>query len=134
MGDFPPLPSESIVFRAIIYDGYLKKDGSIKWQAFKRRERDIDGVSVAFTIQDAISQFSDPIFGMTSVHVGKVREISYQEFTLDIIQDEDIHANITRIPYIWNAIGDEKIKLEEVMEYLCNQIVKLAAQKIEYEA
>jgi len=134
MGDFPPLQSESIVFRAIIYDNLIKKDGSVRWQAFKPREKDVDGVSVAFTVQDAVSQFSDPIFGMMSVQVGRVREIAYQNITLDVIQDEDTHANITGIPYIWNLAGEEKITLEDIMQYLCNQIVKLAAQKIDYEA
>lgn len=134
MGDFPPLQSESLVFRAIIYDNLIKKDGSVRWQAFKPRERDVDGVSVAFTVQDAASQFSDPIFGMTSVHVGRIREISHQEISLDVIQDEETHANIIGIPYIWNVAEDEKIRLEDIILYLCNQIVKLAAQKVEYEA
>ena len=133
MGDFPPLPSESIVFRAIIYDNLIK-NGSIRWQAFKPREKDTDGVSVAFTVQDAASQFSNPIFGMISVHVGRVREISYQDIILDIIQDEETHANITGIPYVWNVEGDGKIRLEDIMQYLCNQIVKLASEQVAYEA
>lgn len=133
MNNFPPLESEKIVFRALIYDNLIKKDGSVRWQAFKPRERDVDGVSVAFTPEDAAKQFSDPIFGMMSVYVGRVREISHEEITLDVIQDAVDHANITGIPYIWNFTGDEKIKQEDIMQFLCGQIVKKAAQKIEYK-
>jgi hypothetical protein len=133
MTRFPPLEDSTSVFRAIGYKEWIK-NGVIKWQAFKRSIRDTDGVSVAFTPEAADNQMANPIFGMAEVSVGRTRVISHGNLTLDIIQDEEAHANIVNIPYIHNLTGDDREKQEAIAEFLCKEIIKKAARPIEYSS
>ena len=130
MTTFAALSDETILFRAILEKSWKTRDGKLKWQTFKRRERDKDGVSVFVTPESAEENLQRPFFGVASVNVGKVRESSFEEDTLDVIQDEETHANITGIPYIYDKPENEQVTLSDKMTFLCRRIAENAAEII----
>ncbi len=129
MANFPPLPCKQILFRAVLHESQIK-NGKLKWQAFKRLEKDKDGVSLFMTVENAQEGLKDPIAGMSSVHVGRVRDSSDGENSLEVEQDADIHANILGIPYIWDKVEPERKHLEDKMTFLCRRIAETAARLI----
>ena len=129
MANFPPLPCSKILFRAVLHESQIK-NGKLKWQVFKRLEKDRDGVSLFTTIENASEGLKRPFAGMSSVHVGRIRDISDNDGNLDVEQDEEFHANILGIPYIWDKTGAERTISEDRMIFLCRQIAKSAARLI----
>lgn len=128
MATFPALAPDRVVFRVILDKRWINGDGSVRWQAFKRAVRDTDGVSVAFTREDARRPFTRPFGGTTSVIVGEVREIQQESVSLDVVQDEEIHANIVNIPYIHELPegSEERNRLEDLMTRLCTFLASIA--------
>lgn len=129
MANFPPLPCSQILFRAVLHESQIKR-GKLKWQVFKRLEKDTDGVSLFLTVESASEGLKDPIAGMSSVHVGRVKDVSDNGNNLDIEQDDEFHAVIIGIPYIWDKVGTERNDLEDKMTFLCRQIAETAARLI----
>lgn len=127
MADFPALPDETIMFRAVLEKSWKTKDGKLKWQTFKRRCRDKDGVSLFTTVDSATKELTRPFFGMASVHIGRVRQASTETDSIDVIQDAETHANITGIPYIYDKPEDEQILLNDKMIFLCRRILEKEA-------
>jgi hypothetical protein len=128
MAAFPVLLDETIMFRAVLEKSWKTKDGKLKWQTFKRMRKDTEGVSVFTTVESATENLLKPFFGMASVHVGRVRQASTDADSLDVIQDEETHANIIGIPYIYDKPEDEQNLLNDKMIFLCNRIAKQAAE------
>lgn len=129
MANFPPLPCSRILYRAVLHESQIKK-GKLKWQVFKRLEKDKDGVSLFLTVESASEGLKYPIAGMSSVHVGKVKDVSDNGNSLEVEQDEEFHAVILGIPYIWNKVGEERESLETQMTFLCRRIADTAARLI----
>lgn len=87
-------PCDKILFRAIPYDTLLRKDGTPKDGVFFRRATsDPNGLSVTTTIQACKEQFDRSIFGILSLHTGRVRD-----YELEVFPTSETHANIRYIP------------------------------------
>lgn len=87
-------PCETILFRAIPYINLLRKDGSPKASIFFRREKsDPNGLSVTTTVRACKAQFNDPIFGVRSLHAGRLRA-----YGLELFPTSPTHANIRYVP------------------------------------
>lgn len=127
MNDFAALLCGTIVFRGAIYKNWIK-NGKVRWQAFKRREDNYDGVSLSM-IPDKFEGLDNPVEGVISVHVGYVRDISNEEYVLDIKQDKKLHANITGLLCADLYEGEEKIKIYEDMKSVCGEIAENAARE-----
>lgn len=85
-----PLPCDVIVFRAIPYDNLIRKNGEHKEGIFIRRQvSDPRGLSVATTIRACKELFNEPIFGVRTLHIGRLREYGLELFDL-----RGQHANI----------------------------------------
>ncbi len=126
-----PLPCSTILFRAIVINGGTRADGRIKWQAFKRMLKDADGVSLFVSPETASAVFDEPVKGLMSVHVGRVRDASDEAGSLDVVQDSKTHALITGIPYPYDCENDdERLEMEGRMTSLCNKLAKTAARLI----
>lgn len=124
---FPTLPCGTILFRAVLYHNHIKK-GKIKWQAFKRREADSDGLSTGLTEAAALSELQD-VAGVVTLHVGYIRDIVDGEVRLDVIQDEELHALIIGLPYLHDiADSNERNRQEDIEQRLCKQIRDKAAR------
>jgi len=128
MANFPPLPCSKILFRAVLHESQIGKNGKPKWQVFKRLGKDTDGVSLFMTVETASEGLKDPIAGMSSVHIGRVRDASHENDKLEVEQDEEFHALILGIPYIWDKVGAERENLEVKMTFLCRRIAENAAR------
>ncbi len=99
-----PYPCNKIVYRAIISESWLKAGKTVvKHQAFRRRrDKDPTGITVNPTPLDCTEGLTDPIEGVLSLHVGKVRDIG-----LDIVPDRPTHANIMGVPFREGEGGNE---------------------------
>jgi hypothetical protein len=87
-------PCETILFRAIPYSSLLRKDRPLKPGVFFRRERsDPNGLSVTTTVRACKAQFNEPIFGMRSLHAGRLRA-----YGLELFPTSPTHANIRYVP------------------------------------
>jgi hypothetical protein len=131
MTTFAALSNEAIFFRAILEKSWKTKDGKLKWQTFKRMRKDVDGVSVFITPESAQVNLQKPYFGIASVNIGKVRDSSFENDELDVIQDTEDHANITGIPYIYDKPEDEQATLNDKMIFLCRRIAENASEIIQ---
>jgi hypothetical protein len=90
----PHYPCEKIVFRAIPYPDWRTKDGRPTNQLFYYKpDRDGIGLSVSPTVEDCRDNFTAPIYGIVSLHVGRIRDLG-----LDVVPDKPTHANIVNIP------------------------------------
>jgi hypothetical protein len=94
----PPYDCAQIVYRAIPRSDWLDESGDPTIDNYLRRERDVDGLSVSSSLADCKANFQRPIYGVMSLHVGKVRDLG-----LEIIPDEPSHAAINdgerRLPF-----------------------------------
>ena len=96
--EFSPLPSDAVVYRAIIKKRWVNTDtGEILPDAFfLRKGRGETGISVNIATvcspEDCAARFKCKF--IASLQVGTVRELG-----LDIVQDQYNHANITGLPY-----------------------------------
>lgn len=85
-----PFSCDTILFRAIPYDSLVRKSGEHKEGVFFRRQlNDPNGLSVATTIRACKELFNQPIFGVRSLHVGRLRDYGLELF--DLLNQ---HANI----------------------------------------
>lgn len=87
----PPLPCDAILFRALIYENLIAKDGSHKVATFiRRREADPNGLSISDTIQHCKESMpTGIIFGVRSVHIGTLRDNGF-----DVFLDSPGHGNL----------------------------------------
>jgi hypothetical protein len=87
----PTYPCDKILFRAVPYDSLVRKsDGKHKDGVFIRREAsDPNGLSVTTSIRACKEQFERPIFGVRTLHVGRLRD-----YGLELFDRTDAHANI----------------------------------------
>jgi hypothetical protein len=96
--EFSPLPSDAIVYRAIIKKRWVIEDtGEILLDAFfLRKEKSETGVSVNIATvcspEDCAARFKCKF--VASLQVGTVRDLG-----LDVVQDKPNHANINGLPY-----------------------------------
>lgn len=127
MSEFPDLPCETIVFRGAIYKKWIK-NGKIHWHAFRRRKRDYDGVSLSL-ISNKFEGLENPIEGVISVHVGHVRDVSRNEYNLNVEQDKKEHANITGLLCADLYEGEDKIKIYEDMKLICEDLTENTARE-----
>jgi hypothetical protein len=89
-----PYPCNTILFRAVPYDNLLRKDGTHKDAVFFRRNTtDPNGLSITTTISACKAQFDLPIFGVRSLHVGRLRNHG-----LEVFPSSATHANIRYVP------------------------------------
>ena len=93
----PTLDCGHIVFRALLKKGWIDHvTKSVMPGAFFRRPapRDPDGLSVdTDSPQSCVANLST-IFGVASLHVGRVRDLG-----LEVVPDEETHANVVGLPY-----------------------------------
>jgi hypothetical protein len=86
----PELACETVLFHAIIYENHLNKDGSHKPQTFiRRREADLNGLSVNTSIRGCEQGLTRGIFGVRTVHIGTLRDLGF-----DVFMDSPDHGNI----------------------------------------
>lgn len=116
---YPPLPGETIGFRAMLRRGWFDaRNQQVLPGAFIRRPapNDPDGLSVGIfcPVDDYLKGFRET-FGHAMVHVEYVRELG-----LDVIQDEPRHASIVGAPYREDD--------PERAETLANQLARKANQ------
>ncbi len=119
MSTFPPLECTKVVYRTVFRKEWIRSDGSFKWQAFKPYRDDTMGVSSFIEYADIEKHADKPYFGVASVKVGRVRNCSNNECSLDVIQDQSWHANITGIPFPYQDDGSEDVKSQEKMRDMC---------------
>jgi hypothetical protein len=98
-GEYPPLECSCIVYRALLRREHVDPDsGNALAAAFmRRRQVDVEGLSVSLAEQrtaEEVAASFNRCRAVVSLHVGRVRNLS-----LDVIQDEPDHANITGVPY-----------------------------------
>jgi hypothetical protein len=97
--EFAPLPSDAIVYRALIKKRWVNEDtGEVLPDAFfLRKEKGEIGISVNIATvcspEDCAARFIKCRF-VASLQVKAVRDLG-----LDIVQDKHNHANITGLPY-----------------------------------
>jgi hypothetical protein len=86
---------QQIVFRAAIYPNWIKRDGTVRKQAFNRRQPPADrsGLSCSPTEDHCRDGLTLPTYGTITVHVGWIRDLK-----LDVIPDSMTHANIVGVP------------------------------------
>jgi hypothetical protein len=129
MAEFPPLDCSKIMFRAILHASQINRDGTLKWQVFKRLRKDHDGVSVSFTEAGAVAGLKNPIAGMMTVHVGRVRNVVIAGVGLNVIQDAIDHAYIDGIPYPDESLSqDEQNTRNTLMMEQCMELAKSAGR------
>ena len=91
-----PLPCSEIVYRAITRSSDINEDRRrVSPNAFIRRPRDVDGLSVNHHCSPRECGSALKRHGVVSLHVGTVRDIDVK---LDVEPDEPTHANITGLP------------------------------------
>lgn len=124
MSSYPPLPCETITYRAVLYPEWLDKQGLPKWIAFKCRKRDVDGVSLGLTVARCTRDLASH-YGILTVHVGHVRTVSTPADPIDVIQNEPEHSNIEGLPYLYDAHGVEipDFRLKAKAQHLAEQIL-----------
>lgn len=128
---YPELPCNTITYRAILRKEWVKKDGSIRWQAFKPMAKDSDGVSTFLTTEACVENLLEPYFGTMSVHIGRVRDSSDEGVTLNVIQDNIYHAPIIGLPYVYSIVRERKYnEAIELMKHLTGRIARMAAKKM----
>lgn len=126
MPEFDALACSEVVFRAALFKKWIRGDGKIQWQAFKRKLKDIDGVSVSLIPE--FEGLNNPIEGIISVKVGRVRDASTEEYKIDIQQDTEKHANITGLLCPDNFEGAERQRIDDAMTAICIKIAERAAR------
>ena len=91
-----PLECSVIVFRAITRaTSHNANTGGATPDAFLRRPRDIDGLSVDFNCDPReCGRDLSGVRAVVSLHVGRVRNLG-----LDIMPDEPTHALIVGVPF-----------------------------------
>jgi hypothetical protein len=131
MSTYPPLPCERITYRAILYPEWKDKNGLPKWVTFKCRRADRDGVSLGLTEARCLRDL-ETNQGVVTVHVGHVRAVSTAMDHIDVVQDEAEHANITNLPYVYDATGAEipDIQLKAKAKHLAEQILEHVLEHI----
>lgn len=129
MAEFPDLLCEKIVFRGAIYKDWIKKAGKIQWQAFKLSLKDKDGGVSLSLVPDKFEGLDNPVEGVISVHVGHVRDVSNEIYTLDVIQDKPIHAFIKGLLCPDKFEGEEKAQIYDDMKFICMEIAEKAARE-----
>lgn len=129
MAPFRSAGCEEIVFRAVLSKSWIS-DNVVLHQAFRRRAKDTDGVTVWFAKESVTSGLSRPTFGTISIHTGRVRDCSTETYPLDVIQDRGSHGYIDGIPFILDHPegSEEFLALEGEMIAICRQISKLASR------
>ena len=96
--EFAPLPSDAIVYRAIMKKRWMNTDIEevLPDVFFLRKDKGETGISVNIanvcSPEDCAARFKCKF--IASLQVGTVRELG-----LDIVQDQYNHANITGLPY-----------------------------------
>lgn len=96
-------PDDQPLYRAIIYDNWLKKNNTeVQHALFYRREKDSKGLSVDTTPQACKANFHEPIFGLIDISASQIRQVvtkneSYDH--LDVVPVSTTHGNIKRVPY-----------------------------------
>lgn len=115
-------PCGQIVYRGLRSNKWIDPDTrQVTSAAFVRRPTDIDGLSVALTVEACIASLNKS-YGTPSLHVGRIRDIG-----LDVKPDEDLgalnHGNIIGVPY-----RNEDPRHPDTMraEYLAGQLAKQA--------
>ncbi len=78
---------------------------------------------------DKFESLDNPVEGVISVHVGRVRDVSNETYTLNVIQDKPIHAFIRGLLYPDKFEGEEKTKIYDDMKSLCMEIAEKAARE-----
>lgn len=94
-------PDEQSLYRAIIYDDWLKKNNTeVKHSLFYRFEKDVSGLSIDTTPQACKANFQQPIHGLISMNAGQIREVTKEDGEhLDVIPTTVTHGNIKKVPY-----------------------------------
>jgi hypothetical protein len=128
MDAFPLLECSKIVYRTVFRKGWIRENGGLKWQAFKPYLNDTDGISVFIELSDIDEQADKPYFGVVSIHVGKSRDCSNNDITVDIVQDKTWHANIKGVPYHYKEGGSEDNDLKAQMMDICEALSKKASR------
>jgi hypothetical protein len=92
----PPYSDSLTVYRAIGFPDWIKKDGSVRKQAFNRRPNPADSRGLSCSPDRERCRDGLKTFGVIEFEVGAVRQI---DTALDVIPDSPTHANITGVPY-----------------------------------
>ena len=94
-------PDDQSLYRAIIYDDWLKKNNTeVKHSLFYRFEKDVSGLSIDTTPQACRANFQQPIYGLVDMTAGQIREVTKSaNDRLDVIPTTATHGNIKKVPY-----------------------------------
>lgn len=98
-----PLACESIVYRASLDESWISSNPpEVDPAAFyRRKDRDDDGISIGISPYSYRSYLKNPIYGIISVHVGHVRDVTDAELlsALDVDIDDPPHGIIINVPF-----------------------------------
>lgn len=109
------LDCSAIVYRAILRKNWVDQTThSVMPAAFFRRPapQDNDGLSVNIESPNSCMAALNKVFGVVSLHVGRVRNIG-----LDVVVDETPHANITGL----SRTTDDQVQAERMASQLARQ-------------
>ncbi len=121
-----PIPSNTVVYRAAteatwFCDNNTKVDAA----AFIKRNPkwDNNGLSIGTEPYFYRDYFKNPINGIISVDVGKVREVveGHPDYILDVLIDNKPHGNITGLPF-------PKKGLRKIAERLASLLARQASK------
>jgi hypothetical protein len=93
----PPYEDDLTVYRAAGFDNWIKRDGTVKKQAFNRRPFPADQRGLSCSPEQA--RCRDGLantYGVIRFEVGAVRQI---DPALDVVPDSPTHGNVTGVPY-----------------------------------
>lgn len=106
--DFPLLPDELTIYRAILRKSWIDPDTQeVDSGAFMLRLGIDEGLSTAFDAIAARKPFNKS-FGVIEIQVKDIRDLG-----LDVIQDEPDHISIIGIPFDKQSINDYAGKLAD---------------------
>jgi hypothetical protein len=96
-----PLDCTTIVYRAALDQSWISSTGVDAAAFYRRKGVDSDGISIGVSPYSYRSYLKNPIFGIISVHVGHVRDVTVPELPLplNVEIDDDPHGNIINVPF-----------------------------------
>ncbi len=123
----PPLPCETIVYRAALEETWFTPDKQEVDAAafFRRKGIDDIGISIGVTEYAYRRYLKHAIYGIISVHVGHVRDVADPELLarLDVQIDDHPHGNIVNVPF-----KERKGPRRKLAERVASQLARTAGR------
>ena len=95
-----PYVDDQPLYRAIIYDDWLRKNNTeVRHSLFYRFEKDTSGLSVDTTPEACRANFQAPIHGLIEMSARRIREVAISDGDhLDVVPTTPTHGNIKKVP------------------------------------